>query len=157
MDVCISSLVQAKTCWALGVYSGYWKVHIWKKGFSKKSYTTLYGTFHYTCMPFCLTKAFASLPKAPVEVSRKYKWVARLVYLDYKTIYSNNAENYTDYVGKIFTSLKQVKTTLKLKSANSLQKVSSTSGISFDLRGSNLITKTACLYGKPFYQQVCRS
>ena len=94
MDDCIDSLGDAVVFTTLDCNSGYWQLPVAQEHQDKTSFTSHFGTFRYTRMPFGLKNAPATFQRALDINLFGARWQICLVYLDDVIVFSQDLEQH---------------------------------------------------------------
>ena len=114
MDECIESLGDAKVFSTLDANSGYWQILIAPKDRDKTTFTTHFGTYAFTRMPFGLKNAPATYQRAIDTILTTVKWQFALVYLDDIIVFSSSFEDHKSHLRTVLKLLEAAGVTLRL-------------------------------------------
>ncbi len=115
MDECIDSLGDATVFTTLECNSGYWQIPVHPDDRNKTTFTSHFGTFRFTRMPFGLRNAPAMFQQRAVDIILAgIKWKSCLVYLDNVIVFPRTLEQHFAHLREVLELLKQAGITLKL-------------------------------------------
>jgi hypothetical protein len=89
----------------LDLTSGFWQVAMNAQDQEKTAFTTRFGTYEFTVMPFGLCNAPATFQRLMDQVLYDVTWKFALVYMDDIIIYSKTLEDHQQHLRKIFQLL----------------------------------------------------
>uniref|UniRef100_A0A3Q7GGI7 Reverse transcriptase domain-containing protein n=1 Tax=Solanum lycopersicum TaxID=4081 RepID=A0A3Q7GGI7_SOLLC len=99
-------LGQAKAFTKIDLRKGYYHVRIAEGDEPKTTCVTRYGAFEWLVMPFVLTNAPATFCTLMNKLFHPYLDQFVVIYLDDIVVYSNNMEDYVEYLCKVFKVLR---------------------------------------------------
>ena len=108
MDECIDALAGARLFSTLDLASGYHQVAVDDRDRPKTAFTTPFGLFEWTRMPFGLANAPPHFSRLMQYVMREHLFKIMLVYLDDLLVYSDDFEGHLDRLQLVFDRLKEV-------------------------------------------------
>ena len=114
MDECIDSLGDARIVSTLNANSGYWQIQIEPKDQYKTTFTTHFGTYAFTRMPFGLKSAPATYQRATDKILTTVKWMFAFVYLDDIIVFSSSFEDHKFHLRTVLELLQVAGVTLCL-------------------------------------------
>jgi hypothetical protein len=91
----------------LDLTSGFWQVAMDPDDQEKTAFTTHFGTYEFTVMPFGLMNAPATFQRLMTRVLYDVAWKFALVYMDDIIIYSKTTEDHRSHLEKVFQLLLQ--------------------------------------------------
>lgn len=115
MEACIDLLGNATIISTLDANSRYWKVEIAEEDRDKTAFTSHYGLFHFTRMPFGLKNDPGTFQRANDVLDTKVKQQFAFIYIDYIVMDSCRTVEYIDHVGQILKLFDHRCLTLNLK------------------------------------------
>lgn len=103
------------SCWysTLDLASGYWQVEVDEVDRPKTAFTTLFGTFEFTVMPFGLANAPATFQRLMDYIFQDLIGKCVVVYLDDINVYSKTFDEHVTHLEEVFRRLSNAG--LKLK------------------------------------------
>lgn len=87
IDDCFDTLSGASWFCTIDLASGYWQVEMDPHDREKTAFTTQYGLYEFTVMPFGLCNAPATFERLMESVLQGYQWRSCIVYLDDVTVF----------------------------------------------------------------------
>ncbi|KAK6172537.1 hypothetical protein SNE40_016172 [Patella caerulea] len=111
---CLDTLAGASIFTTLDLQTGYHQIEVAPEDQNKTAFTTRYGLFEYTRMPFGLCGAPGTFQRAMELVLRGLQWDHVLIYLDDVIIASDNFEDHVEHLREVFKRFRNFN--LKLKS-----------------------------------------
>jgi len=114
MDECLDSLGDATVFSTLDANSGYWQIQLDETAKDLTSFTSHFGLFRYTRMPFGLKNAPATFQRVMDVILSSVRWQFALVYLDDIFVFSTTVEDHFDHVRTVLGLLKDAGVTLRL-------------------------------------------
>lgn len=86
--MCLDCLSEAKLFSTLDLQSGYWQLKMDKEDQEKTAFTTKYGLYEYTVLPFGLCNAPSTFQRTMELIFRGLQWQTLVIYLDDLIIFS---------------------------------------------------------------------
>ena len=114
MDECIDSLGDAGIFSTLDANSGYWQVEIHPEDKDKSAFSSHFGLFRFTRMPFGLRNAPATFQRVMDVILSSVRWQFALVYLDDVIIFSRSVEEHFAHVRTVLSLLQKAGVTLRI-------------------------------------------
>lgn len=112
------SLGEAKIFSTLESNSGYWKIEIDKRDWSKTAFTSHHGPFQFMRIPLGFKNALATFRRAMEVIFSSAKWQSALMYLDDIVVFSKNAHNHMAHLRQALTLYRKAGVTLKLNTCS---------------------------------------
>ena len=89
----------------IDAFKGYWQIALDEKDKPKTVFTTVFGLFQWTVLPFGLTNAPATWQRFMDNVLAGLLWLFVLVYIDDVVIFSQKPEDHICHLDIVFTCL----------------------------------------------------
>ncbi|VDI15382.1 Hypothetical predicted protein [Mytilus galloprovincialis] len=102
IEECLDTLAGASVFSTLDLQSGYHKIEVAPEDRCKTAFTTRYGLFEYTRMPFGLCGAPGTFQRVMELVLRGLQWEMVLIYLDDVIIASPDFESHISHLTHVF-------------------------------------------------------
>ena len=113
IDELIDRLGRAKVITTLDLSKGYWQVPVAAEDRAKTAFSSPYGLFQFTVMPFGLQGAPATFQRMMDELLRGTEGYSA-AYLDDIVIYSDNWKDHMKHLKEVFRRLRKAALTVKL-------------------------------------------
>ncbi len=110
----IFDLRGAKYFSKIDLRSGYHQIRLSPEAIPLTAFSTKYGLYEFTALPFGLTSATATFMSLMIDVFHEYLDVFVLVYLDDILVFSNTLEQHALHLEKVFTILRKNRLFAKL-------------------------------------------
>ncbi len=114
IDTLMDRIGSAQYFSTIDLRSGYDKMRIAEKDISKTAFSTRYGHYEYTVVPFRLTNAPAAFMSIMNDVFKDYNDSFLIVYLDDILVYSNSWDEHIGHVRLVLDRLREHKLDAKL-------------------------------------------
>ena len=122
-DMCLDCLSGAKLFSTLDLQSGYWQIKMDETDQEKTAFTTKYGLFEYTVMPFGLCNAPSTFQRTMELIFRGLQWQTLVIYLDDLIVFS--PDDYAEHfrrLGSVLVRIGQAGLKLKPSKCDLLQR-----------------------------------
>jgi hypothetical protein len=103
----LDAISHSKYFSTLDLTSGFWQVQMDPADQEKTAFTTKFGTYEFTVMPFGLMNAPATFQRLMDKVLYDITWKYALVYMDDIIIYSKSLEEHKNHLEHVFQLLVQ--------------------------------------------------
>ena len=107
IDETLEALGGAKHFTTLDLISGYWQVVVEPDDCSKTAFTTPFGLYEFTVMPFGLSNAPATFQRVMEQVLAGLPWQVCLVYLDDIIVYGQTLDEHRENLRKVFQCIRE--------------------------------------------------
>lgn len=97
----------------LDMFSGYWQIPLCPTTKHKSSFTTHYGQFQWTRLPFGLRNAGTSYQQIMSDIFRDMNWKVVLCYVDDILVFSKTFDQHLQHLDQVFQTLRRSGLTLK--------------------------------------------
>lgn len=114
IDAVLDQLVNARVFSKLDLTSGYWHIKLHEEDTEKLAFTSNYGLFEWTRMPFGYKNAPGSFNRAIRRILNKHKVQYAINYFDDIVIFSQNFKDHIEHLKHFFNICKQENLKLKL-------------------------------------------
>jgi len=148
MDHILQRVVGSQRISILDGFSGYNQILVDLKDQEKTTFTTPWGTFMYSKMPFRLINAGATFQRAMDIAFAEEKDTILVIYLDDITVYSNSNDEHIEHLQRVFRkcrrfhiSLNPKKPLFSMKEVKLLGHIISKDGIKIDPKRVQAIQK----------------
>ena len=105
IDICLDCLSSAKLFSTMDLQSGYWQIELSEEDRHKTAFTTKYGLWEYTKMPFGLCNAPSTFQRCKELIFRGMQWQTLLIYLDDIILYSSCIETHFQHLDEVLSRL----------------------------------------------------
>ena len=103
--MCLDCLSSAKLFSTMDLQSGYWQIELSEEDRHKTAFTTKYGLWEYTKMPFGLCNAPSTFQRCMELIFRGMQWQTLLIYLDDIILYSSCIETHFQHLDEVLSRL----------------------------------------------------
>ena len=107
IDDSINTLRGSKWFSTLDLASGYWQVPMDLKDIDKTAFTTPFGLYHFTVMPFGLANAPATFERMMEQVLSGLHWEICLIYIDDVIVFSRTFEEHLVRLHQVLSRIKE--------------------------------------------------
>ena len=107
IDDSIDTLRGSKWFSTLDLASGYWQVPMDSKDIDKTAFTTPFGLYHFTVMPFGLANAPATFERMMEQVLSGLHWEICLIYIDDVIVFSRTFEEHLVRLHQVLSRIKE--------------------------------------------------
>lgn len=113
IEDCLDSLAGAQFFSTLDLKSGYWQIAMHPESQEKTAFTTPFGHYEFTVMPFGVKNAPADFQRIMEIALSGLQWRSCLVYIDDILIYSKNFDDHIQHLKAVFLALKKANLRVK--------------------------------------------
>ena len=107
IDDTIDTLRGSKWFSTLDLASGYWQVSMDFKDINKTAFTTLFGIYHFTVMPFGLANTPGTFKRMMEQVLSGLHWEICLIYIDDVIVFSRTFEEHLVRLHQVLSRIKE--------------------------------------------------
>ena len=121
-DDCLDAMSGSVLFSTLDITSAYNQIPVRKEDIQKTAFTTKFGLFEYTTMPFGLSNAPATFQRVMEVALRGLQWTICLIYLDDVIIFGRNLEEHINRLREVLSRIKAAGLKLSPRKCFLLQK-----------------------------------